>query len=297
MSDQPRRPYIVGPERAKIGSSEIKLSREMLRDIRDRVKAMDGNLSFPKMAEEIVKVYPSSSVATMERYVRVCRVHDEVFNFYMAGHISFGVLDEICSLEPETGKFLVEEMIDRKLLPTHIHTAKALMKQKLAKTWDEALKKAVGEDQPPPLTPDDRRSKSKPARGDSRTFDDLVKDVLYSGTEWRLKVKALIDMLPMAADGAVHSFQTFTKLYMLRHSLTEQLEFVDKTVKGVLDRMTKQASVEADFTEVGDDTDGGNRDQGNGESREGGEKEGEVGELHGPRQVVPHPPDEKEDGG
>lgn len=302
MSELPRRKYYrpVSSQRTKIGDTEIKLTREMLKDIRSRAKVLDPaqNLPIVRIAEEIQKAYPSSSITTIETYIAACRVHDEVFNFYMAGGISLGVLREVCSLDPETGKFLVEEMVERKLLPSHIQAAKSIMKQKAAKTWDEALKRATGEDQAPPLTPDERRFKAKPTRADNRTFDDLVKDVMYSGTEWRLKVKALIDMLPMASENAIHSFQTFTKLYMLRHTMMEQLEFVDQTVKGVLDRMTKQASVEADFTEVSDETPHGGGGEGNGEPRKGGEgQEGEDGQLHGSGQALPHPPDAQENGG
>jgi hypothetical protein len=295
MNEAMRRKYV--PEsfkRTKIGDSEVKLTREMLKDIRDKMKSFDQSWPILRQAEEISKGYPGSSPATIETYVYACRVHDEVFDLYMAETISFGVLREVCTLDNDTGKFLVEEMIERKLLPSHIQGAKSIMKQGIAKTWDDALRKASGENKAPLLTPDERRVKSKPQRSEAQNFDELVKDVLFSGTEWRIKTKALIGMLPMASEGAIHSFQTFTKLYMTREFLMEQLKFVDETVKGVLDRMTPKASVEADFTEVRDvQSDGGNRTE-VGES--GGEgQEGEDRKLHDSGQVVPHPPDEEED--
>jgi hypothetical protein len=276
-----QRPYVPGPQRSKIGNYEIKLTKEMLSDIRNRFLAM-GQVQIGKAAEELAKIYTDVSPLTIEGYIRGARVHDDVFRLYMEDKVSFTVLEDIGPMDQDTGLFLVTEMLERKLLPTHIKRAKAIMKDGDARSWDEALKKASGEIKRPIVSPLSRQSGQ--SRSEPRSFDDLLKDIIYQGTEWRLKVKSAIDMLPGVADQAEHSFAMFNKLYMLRHSLIEQLELVDKTVKAVLDRMVKRASsTEAvDEETVHEPAD-------HGDQAEGGTQEGEAGtpEVHGPRQAFP----------
>lgn len=289
--------YIIPPRREKIGNSEVKLTPKILEDVRFRVKEM-GDLPTMKKVEEVAKVYTSISPRTIEGYVRATRVHDEVFKLYMEGKVSYVVLSEISNLDPETGLFLVNEMLEKKFLPMNLGEIKEMVRLGHAKSWFEAVQKVVSKSEDPPITPDERRLKSqhKPPRGEYRNFDDLMKDILLSGTEWRLKVKAAIDFLPMVKDQAVHSFQAFTKLYMLRNTLKEQFEFVDQTVKAVLDRKVNEASSEAEKEASDVDESGGDRSEAPGR----GESERTAGQaaIHGDGQDFPHSlPGEEEDGG
>lgn len=281
------RQYVPGPQRAKVGNTEIRLTKEMMSDIRNRWMAMNG-VTVAKAAEDLAKVYPQVSPLTIEAYIRGARVHNDVFKLYLEDKVSFSVLEDVGPMDPDTGLFLVTEMIERKLSPVHIKKAKIIMKEGEAKSWDEALKKASGEARVPILPPSHRKSS---ARSDPRSFDDLLRDVMFVGTEWRLKVKSVIDMLPQVSTQAEGSFATFNKLYMLRNTLSEQFEFVDKTVKAVLDRMMKRASVQ----EVPAEEEIHDAAHHRGEAQVGGE-EGEAGapEVHGARQALSDSPGQEE---
>lgn len=280
-----RREYTPGPQRTKIGNSEVKISKEIMQAIRARLKSYPTGTPLAPINRDIFKDYPDFSESTLEKYVASNRVHDDVFALYLADKISFGIMEDVSPLHPDTGKYLIEEMLEQKLLPIHLQKAKSLMKQKVVHSWDDALKMASGKTGADPIPPALRRNGT--AKG-ARSFDELMKDIIFSGTEWRLKVKAVIAMLPMVADGASSSFSTFTKLYMLRDTLKEQFDFVDKTVRDVLDRMEKKASLEAEMEER---SHGETRDGGTPATRFGDEGREEVGEsgVHGDRQDVPHP--------
>jgi hypothetical protein len=278
------REYIPGPPRTKIGNSEIKISKEMLQAIRAKFRTYLPETRLASIKLDVYKDYPGWSESTIEKYVGAARVHDDVFALYLADKISFGVMEDVSPLHPDTGKYLIEEMLEKKLLPIHIQKAKSLMKQKVVHSWDDALKMASNKTGTDPIPPGLRRNGT--AKG-ARSFDELMKDIIFSGTEWRLKVKAVIAMLPMVADGATSSFSTFTKLYMLRDTLKEQFDFVDKTVRSVLDRMEKKASLEAEMEER---SHGETRDGSTPAARSGDEGREEAGEsgVHGDRQAVPH---------
>lgn len=279
------REYIPGPPRTKIGNSEVRISKDILQAIRTKVRAYPPETRLADIKIDVYKDFPGWSESTIEKYVAAARVHDDVFALYLADKISFGVMEDVSPLHPDTGKYLIEEMLEKKLLPIHIQKAKSLMKQKVVHSWDDALKMASNKTGADPIPPALRRNGT--AKG-ARSFDELMKDIIFSGTEWRLKVKAVIAMLPMVADGATSSFSTFTKLYMLRDTLKEQFDFVDKTVRSVLDRMEKKASLEAEMEER---SHGETRDGSTPAARSGDEGREEAGEsgVHGDRQVVPHP--------
>lgn len=255
-----------------------KMSREMFSAIRDRIRSMPGLIT----REIVLKIkgdFKNVSSATLAHYVIASRVHDDVFKLYMQGKLSVGVLEALSVLDPDTGKFLALEIIEKGYLPLHVQKAKSLVKQGVAKSWDEALKRARGDIEVTPTVP---RSPGRRSEGpcEPRTFGELLKDILTSGTEWRLKVKAVIAMIPMVEKEAEASFMTFTKLCMLRDSLGEQYEFVDKTVGAVLDRMVsrKASRSGADFREI---------DYGQASGRGTPRIGPPPWEVHGPGQDVP----------
>lgn len=285
MTDIPKREYVPVYQRTKVGNSEIKISKEIMTSIRTKVRSYPHDALLADIKRDIYKEYPGWSESTIEKYVGAGRVHDDVFALYLSDKISFGVMEDVASLHPDTGKYLIEEMLEKKLFPIHLQKAKSLMKQKVVHSWDDAIKMAVGKTGPEPIPPASRRNGTQKG---ARSFDELMKDVILSGTEWRLKVKAVIAMLPMVADGASSSFSTFTKLYMFRDTLKEQFDFVDKTVRDVLDRMSQKASLEAELEERNH---GETRDGSPAAAQPGSEAREEAGEsgVHGDRQAVPHP--------
>lgn len=276
--------------RSKVGKSDVSLTPPILAAVRQKMADM-VSLPVGEAARRLQAEYKVST-HTIEGWIRAARVHDDIFKLYLDGKISFTVLDDVSSLDPETGLFLVTEMISRGLLPSQLRKAISFHRQKVVNSWDAALNMAAGkvETQVPPPPPSRRGPTRLRSSSDATDFDGLLRDIIAGGTEWRLKVKAVIEMLPLTASQAEHSFATFTKLFMLRDTLQEQYEFVDRTVKSVLDRMLGKASVEADMKEVPCDEASGDGRADTGTEVGGGEGS----EVHGDGQAVPHPPRAKD---
>ncbi len=229
-----RRRYNPQSGREKVGSTEVKISPKILTDIRNRVLQMK-NPNNTAVAKELAKEFTQFSPTTMESYVAVSYLPAGVFQMYVDGKFSYGILRELATGIPmEAATFLAEEFIERKMTPAELIRAKGLMREGECDSWGIALDRATGVEEVQIVSPLAKEKKKE----QPKSFDDLVTEILKEGTEWRLKVKMVIDFLPQMERNAVESFTVFQKIYFMRHALQEQFVFVDKTVKNILDRMT-----------------------------------------------------------
>ena len=221
--------------RKKVGNVDVKISPEKILVILESIRAIK-EMTVPEKVDLLKEVYPDFHERALEDIVYISRLDDGVISFYTSGKISYGVLRELAQgLSPEVAKFLANEFIERKMRISQLEDAKRMMKKKAAKSWDEALKRATKEILPEITIPADP---SRRGQKETKSFDDLLNDLLLSGSQWRAKVDMAIQMAPLNPEAGHHHFTVFNKLWLLRHALKEQFEFVDKRVGQYLDALT-----------------------------------------------------------
>ena len=282
--------------RTVVGNNVVKISKELLIEMRDFIKVTKTKTQ-AELVVILAKKYPQYAAKTLPGYINACSVSDRIFQLYLEGKFSFGMLRVLGTCDtPSTADFLAEEVLERKMATGQVEEAKSLVKNKKCRSWDEAIKQAMGiiEDREPtpPREKKTKYQKSAEKEGSSLmpgSFEELIQDILISGTNWRMKVQMAIDMMPLAKESKAgeSSFMVFGKLYMLRHALKENLEFIDKNIKEALDTagaVVSMDSSDADFTAKENDHEIG---RGTGRGSEGGDAAETVAEGDG--QAVPPP--------
>jgi len=200
-----------------------------------------------------------------------------VFDAYIDGEVSIGLALVVSTMDPETQRFLLTEILEKKLQVGHVEKIKRHLKE--GASMAEALARATGE----------MPEKREPAR---RSFDGLLDEINKLGAKWRTLVSMAMD----AASGMEHelgagSFALFEKVYALRHSIGEQYAFVDQKVKRFVNTIKKNVpSDPAHFEPVKHGRNGGQHgfDSGSGEGRDGDQ----AGDGDEAGQVVPDSADE-----
>lgn len=266
----------------KVGNTEIKISPELFSKIRERVKKLfdvppDQIPSYSHVASVISPEFPQFSERTLTEYVSCSLLPGKVSDAFVNGTVSFKMMSELSTgLEEGMAEYLLAEVIERDMSVSQLAKAKGLMKGRRVDSWPAALDWATGKfvQEAPKPPPTRKRAFSAYAANDEakvESYDDLVNDIILSGTKWRNKVRTAILMASSLSDEerAHVSFAIFNKIYMLRNTILEQFEFVDKTVKDVLDRMESRGNSPSGFKEPCDDA-----GHGNPERREGGEGSG-----------------------
>ncbi len=236
-----------GSEKKIVGTTEIKITPEILIDIRKMVKMTPGMKQY-EQTDLIADKYPQFAPKSIPGYIVCANVSDKVFQMYLDGKFSMGTLRVLGGCESSAlSDFLADEFIERHMTVGQLEEAKAIMKRKDAKSWDDALKMATKEYIPEIEPPKPRKTKYQTMPGAlpeaPKSFEDLLNDILTSGTLWRMKVQMAIDMAPFAPQSGYHNWTVFNKIYMLRHTLKENFEFVDQRVKEYLDQMLQMGNV------------------------------------------------------
>lgn len=232
-----------------IGGRELKMTKEILTDMKS-IRNANSTIQQKDLVKIIHKKYPQFAEKSIPGYICGCYTSERVFQMYLDDKLSFGVLRVLGGCDPQSlGDFLADEFIDRKMSIGELEEARSLMRKKEVKSWDEAIKVAMGKIVTEIKPPSDKRTRNQIGVVGSvtteapRSFEDLLNEVVVMGTNWRLKVQMAIDMAPFVADRGQHNFTVFNKIYMLRHTLKENFEFVDKKVKEYLDAMLSKGNV------------------------------------------------------
>lgn len=215
--------------KVKPGKSAVDLV-VALKKVRARRTETDG-LTIIEAARKLAPEFPAARVRTIEDWVRAARVSDTIFDLYERKFLSYNTLHLLASGFPHgTADFVAQEAVERRMTPSQIAKVKTLLGEGCSTS--EALKKARGE------IPDGADLAGKGSKEITRSFEQLLAEIVLMGTQFRSKVSLLMDMLPVSTldKGKVH-YALFHKAYMLRHTLKEQLEFVDKKVKQYLEEL------------------------------------------------------------
>ena len=279
--------------RTSVGHNDIKISKDILRDIRAFI-SQHSAMKQKEQVDALLQLFPQFAHKTMPAYINSCKVSDRVFQLYLDDKISLGALRLLGTCEPiSLSDFLADEMIERKMTTGQLEEARSLMRNGRARSWDEAFKEAMGQvvHEIKPPTPKRNKYQIEAAKSATSTgevpqsFDQLLEDILISGTNWRMKVQMAIDMATFVPEAGAHHFTVFNKVYMLRHILKENYEFVDKKVKEYLDKMLQMGNVaQSNGSDAAiaakENEHGGNADDGDG-IEGGGEGGGSEGEPEG----------------
>ena len=244
------------PEGKKIGLTEVRITPQKFMAVRDRVRTM-GGLSYEEKVNCLMAEFPEFSRYSVQGMIGPSKLSDEVVDLYTTGKISYIVLEDLGQgLDPEVSEFLAKEFVERKMTKSQLSMAKSLMKRKVVRSWDEALKRATKEILPEIVIPGERRHVRADPTQSPKSFDELISSLLTEGTKWRMKVDMAIKLAPFNPEDGRHHFSVFNKLYMMRHILREQYEFVDKRVGEYLDAlMGKKEKSDRPLTDERHDTD------------------------------------------
>lgn len=276
------------------GGLKSKITLETVEHLRKRVLAVreeEGgkSLSYAKIAEALRPEFQQISKKTLEDYTRVVgKVPSKVFELYRSGTFSFTELTEFGQTDLEAGdiEYIASEYVSIGMNMPQLRKVKSLLRVHGSKmSVREAIDRATGKIS--------MFAKPEIVKKIQKDFDSILEEASKYMTLSRVKVAQLMDLLPVSTmdKGKVHS-DLFNKVYMLRHILSEQFEFVDKKVKTYLDELVRFVATETQLNELRKQE----ADRGSGDAGDRDQRGQEVQDpaVHGDRQVLQDPAGERD---
>lgn len=197
-----------------------KLTADVLMAIR-RACLDRAELSHDQRAEVLVKDYPDFSARTLAEYSRITLgCTEKILGLYGEGKASLGILSELCSWKKEDQDFIIEDLIDKKLTPIHLQRIKRWRNEQ-GWGFDECIAKATG-----------KMPVYEPRKNDAprKSLDGLLTEIADKGARWRAMVTQALEMVQMEeAQAGVHE-AIFSKVFVLRQVLKDQLDYVNNRV-------------------------------------------------------------------
>lgn len=222
----------------------ILITPEMALKMRQRVKDLEqGGLAdapIRELAERLAPEFPQFKPKTLKDYVSSFRAAtDLTMKRYQEGLISSGVMTQLTQgIDSAEQDFVAGEYLKRKMIASELSLAKQHRKD--GASWAEALGKATGE------IPTIKKPSQQQKHSEVKSYDQLLKEILELGTQWRMKVAMALELVPPTVLQKGEALTTvFMKTYELRHLIGEQYEFVDKKVKQFIEEIEKHAHEEA----------------------------------------------------
>lgn len=212
-----------------------KISKDRVVEIRRRAIEL-GAMSCEKKAEVLSREFGEVSKRRLLDLVALGGLSDEVFKLLVEGRISLSVGVSLAQMKTDsaTKDFLARQCVESGIRIGQLTRIKEFLKSGCSMA--EALGKAMGKI---PIV------SHRPKSAEGKSLDDLLKEILELGTEWRMKVEMAMELIPATSfEGGRVRKQVFWKTYRLRHLIREQLDFVDRKVKQFLGEMEQQAEVE-----------------------------------------------------
>lgn len=169
----------------------------------------------------------------------VARVTDKAFSALVERKVALDALIPFPSLEPGVQDFLIDEHLagNVKLSKDTVSRIVSYLGEGMAVSV--AIQKAKGE----------RVEVPKEVR---RDFDKVILELARDGSKWRAKASMLYDALAELDGIAPVTLELFEKVYLLRHLVGEQYEFLNQKVKRFMDVLRRKAQarvVRAELTE------------------------------------------------
>jgi hypothetical protein len=191
-----------------------------------------------KFAAEVIKEFEETGVTekTLCDYIAICKTSDYIWKFFERGRISILALRKISrsKLDEATKDFVAREYVDRKMNIRQLEATKKYLADGCSLA--ESLDKATG------VIPSVGYNKPKVVEKD---LGGLLGEIVKLGTDWRMKVTMAMEILPMTTmdKGKLH-WTLFNKVYMLRHTVKEQLEFLDARMKQYFEELARHSEAE-----------------------------------------------------
>jgi len=238
----------------KAGGLEVKATPETVERLRKRVLELakideydpevKPALSFAKIGLLLHGEFPELSKVTVKDYCRVVgKIPQKIFDFYTGGRISFSELNGFGHTTIPKGDlvYIAEQYVAKRMNLGHLRRIKGYLRAYNNMGVDEAIRRATGK----------LSAKPEVMKRINKSFDTLLDEAIKHMTLARARVAQLLDLLPVSTlnKGKVHG-ELFNKVYLLRHILGEQYEFVDKKVKTYLDELVGYVSSESQINEL-----------------------------------------------
>lgn len=248
-------------------------SKEFIYAVRKRVLELrKENLSLAEIAKIIAPEFKEVKERTLALYASaLSHASDMVMKLYDEGKLPWITILDLCAgKSAECQDILAQEIIARQLTHEDLNEIKRLLNKRLS--LFEAIKRVTDKGKVvivPAMT-----------KKQERNLSCLLEEIATMATEFRAKVTMAVELLPYSPiDGGTAHLSIFEKIYLLRHILAEQYEFVDKRVKHYLTEIEKFMSEQERMK--------GDVHDGNGERSQKGGQEAGGAEMDDPGSAVP----------
>lgn len=186
------------------------------------------DLNHPQKSVQLRKTFPNFSLRMLEDYSRYSRSTDHVVELFVGRKVSMGCLQELCTLKPSTQDILIDKYVEGKWTPVVLVNIKKYLRE--GRSMEESIGRSTG-------TIDPRSPRIEKAR----TLDSILDEISKDASRWRAKVAMAMDVIEkMELQGGVE-FALFEKVYLLRHLIGEQYNFVSQKVFRFLNQVKKRA--------------------------------------------------------
>lgn len=213
---------------------EKKMTVEILRSMRERLRSFPPDTSHIRRAEAIHAEFPQFKLQSLADYSStILSLTDAVFELCAAGKLSITQVIQMARFEGGDQEFLANEVVSRKLGPADISNIKRYVNE--GRSFTEAIGLATGE-----IKPDFHKEK-----GGRKSLDALLDDITKTGARWRAMVAMAMEMVgEEEAKAGVH-MALFEKAYLLRHVIGEQYDFVNSRLNRYVNVIRKRLKGES----------------------------------------------------
>lgn len=205
---------------------EQKITPEIFSQMKEKCRQMPG-VTHRERAKQLVVDYPQFSTSTLCRYSAIAvLVKDDVFQLYLDGKLSLGVIDEFRVIDPKTQTYLAEECVKKKITPTQLSIIKKLVKE--GDAWEVAIGRALGE------------IKDSEKKEQRKSLDQILTQLADMGNRWQAMVSMSLELVGKEeAEAGVHH-AIFQKVYILRQVVGNQYDFINSKCQRYMNLIKKR---------------------------------------------------------
>lgn len=235
----------------KIGNTDIQVSLDFLKELRQKVRAQTPGISYRVMAQNLQADFPKISFGVLETYVpAIDRASDYILDMLWSGKISILVFQELCSGDMDTGtrdtfaNMILEKWVNmggRKMRmgPKHVRMVKKILKTSKGRcSLAEAVMRATGE------IPGHARPEH--VEETKKSFGKAVASSTDAAVKFMTAMQMALDLIPGSAveSGEIH-LDSYEKLTTFENTLENALNFVRSRRKQWLEWLKSHVVAEA----------------------------------------------------
>lgn len=226
----------------KIGSTEVKISVEMLVRMRARVMELGPFKTNEAAANALYGEFKELSFSSVEEYLGVViKASDYRFSLMASRTISIGTLKELCQgeFDEATRDTLAQIVVERNMTPSQVMKVKKLVKDSKGRmALAEAVLRATKQI---PL-----HSKHDDVKESIKTFGKTIDDLVDASTKFMTKLQMAIDIIPGSAVENGESYMSvYEKIVTFENTLDSSLRFVSERKKRFFEALRSHIITEA----------------------------------------------------